>query len=189
MGAEKSTSCCLKRATAGEPVVRRSPSPTTAGRRSVSSLRNQTGSRGVLLPLAAFWSRPRWVGWCPSTGGHLLSCTHKAMPVSPGNTLPDVQDRVEAELPVISHNDSNTPAGEQTRSLLWREEYGVPIWKRVHEPFPPRGAVKSPRKHVRRATGHPGKYNVNLKCNFELPSNHIKKRNKEMNFLIICPNE
>ena len=136
--------------------MRRSPSPTTAGRRSVSSLRNQTGSRGVLLPLAAFWSG--LAGW---DGAH----PHREATCSPAPTkqcqshleIPSQtsQECVEAELPVISHNDSNTPAGRTDSKPALERRVWCSHLEEGCKALPTSRAVTSPRKHVRRATGHP----------------------------------
>lgn len=100
--------------------------------------------------------QPHWTEWCPPhrEAACSLAPTNQCQPhrETPSQTS---QDRVEAELPVISHVDSNTPAGRtDSKPALERR-----VWcSRVEEGckvLPTSRAVKSPWKHVRRATGHP----------------------------------
>ena len=100
--------------------------------------------------------RSRWTGRCP---------LHREAACSPAPTnqcqphwetpSQKSQDRVEAELPVISHIDSNTPAGRtDSKPALERRVWCFHVEEGCKALPTPR-AVKSPWKHIRRATGHP----------------------------------
>ena len=163
-------------------------SRTSAGRRSVSSLRNQTGSRGALLPLPVFWSSLTGQNGVHPTG-RPPALLHPQINASLTRKHPPRRPRIVWKLSSQwSVTLTQTPQlGEQTQSLLWREEYGVPVWKRGVKSFPPPGLWSPHGNTLEEPQATQGKYNVNLQCNFEVPSNHIKKkRNKEMNFNNIC---